>query len=103
MTLRVVSAERVDVKIGDLRYRPALGQRLIDFCDGAVTPLQFGCRAGSCGLCLVRVTSGMANLSAVTDNERILLPELSSDPQARLACQLTLHGPVALERIPAFG
>jgi len=68
-------------------------------CDSHVTALQFGCRAGSCGTCLVRVIEGMHNLSRVTDNEKILLPELTDDPSVRLACQVRVLGPVFL--IPA--
>ncbi len=85
-----------EVRIGDATLRAREGQRLIELCDAHVTPLNFGCRAGSCGTCLIRVDAGMENLSEVTDVEEILLPELTDDPKARLACQVRLTGPVTL-------
>lgn len=90
---------RFQVRIGDVSLTGHEGQRLIELCDAHVTPLPFGCRAGSCGTCMVRVIEGMGNLSGVTDNESILLPELTDDPSARLGCQLRILGPVRL--IPA--
>jgi ferredoxin len=85
-----------EVRIGDATLRARAGQRLIELCDAHITPLNFGCRAGSCGACLIRVDAGMENLSGVTDVEEILLPELTDDPNARLACQVSLAGPVTL-------
>jgi len=38
----------------------------------------------------------VVNLSDVTDVEEILLPELTDEPKARLACQVSLAGPVTL-------
>lgn len=92
----------IEVCVGEVSLLADAGQRLIDLCDANVTSLQFGCRAGSCGTCLVRVVEGMANLSGITDNEKILLPELSDDPAARLGCQLRLFGPVRLVPMPPF-
>jgi ferredoxin len=86
----------IEVRIGDASLRAHEGQRLIELCDSHVTALQFGCRAGSCGTCLVRIVEGAHNLSGVTDNEKILLPELTGDPSARLACQVRVLGPVRL-------
>lgn len=92
----------IEVQVGEVLLLADTGQRLIELCDANITPLQFGCRAGSCGTCLVRVVEGMANVSDITDNEKILLPELSDDPTARLGCQLRLFGPVRLIPVPPF-
>lgn len=92
----------VEVRIGEVSLRARQGQRLIELCDAHVTPLQFGCRAGACGTCLLRVAEGMSNLSAVTENEEILLPALTDDPSARLGCQLEVLGPVRVVPMPPF-
>jgi ferredoxin len=86
----------VKVTIGGVPVMARIGQSLIELCDAHVTPLQFCCRAGSCGTCLVLVREGMENLSEVTGNENILLPELTADRTARLACQIRVLGPVSL-------
>ena len=65
---------------------------LIDICDVNDTPVPFSCRAGSCGTCMVEVVQGAENLSPMSDAEEILLPELTSNPRARLGCQLTIMG-----------
>jgi ferredoxin len=91
-----LAVRQVEVRIGDLALLADEGQSLIDLCDWNVTPVQFCCRAGSCGTCLIRVVDGAHNLSDLTDNETILLPELSDDPSTRLACQVRVFGPVCL-------
>lgn len=83
-----------EVDIGGVTVEAYHGQSLIDLCDSNVVPLRFSCRAGSCGTCMIRVTEGMENLSEKTGNEIVLLPELTDDPEARLACQVSLHGPI---------
>lgn len=90
------AVRQVEVRIGDVALLADEGQSLIDLCDWNVTSLQFCCRAGSCGTCLIRVTEGRGNLSDITDTELILLPELTDDPSARLACQVRVLGPVSL-------
>jgi ferredoxin len=88
--------DQVEVRIGDVALAAEVGQSLLGLCDWNLTPLQFCCRAGSCGTCLIRVVDGMENLSEVTDNELILLPELTEERNARLACQVRIFGPVSL-------
>ncbi len=75
----------------------AAGRSFIDICDEFNTPVLMGCRSASCGTCLVRITSGGENLSPVTQSEAILLDVLADgDPQARLACQCSVHGPISV-------
>jgi ferredoxin len=92
----------VEVSVGGVLLHASEGQRLIELCDAHVTSLQFGCRAGACGTCLVRVVEGMSNLSAPTENEEILLPALTDDPAGRLGCQLQVLGPVCLVPTPPY-
>ena len=85
------------VDIGGVTVYAQDGESLIELCDSNVVPLRFSCRAGSCGTCMIRVVEGMENLSEMTGNEFVLLPELTDDPDARLACQVSLHGPIKVE------
>lgn len=85
------------VEIGGVELDARDGQSLIDLCDSNIVPLRFRCRAGSCGTCMIRVLQGMENLSEKTGNELVLLPELTDNPAARLACQVSLHGPIKME------
>lgn len=47
--------------------------------------------AGKCGKCKVIIASGAANLSRLTDNERILLSEKERRSGMRLACQAKIR------------
>lgn len=85
------------VDIGGVEVEAHHGQSLIELCDSNIVPLRFSCRAGSCGTCMIRVLEGMENLSEKSGNEVVLLPELTEDPAARLACQVSLHGPIKVE------
>jgi 2Fe-2S ferredoxin len=96
------ATRRVEVVIGNVSLLAPEGQALIELCDSHLTPLQFGCRAGACGTCLVQVVEGMHNLSDLTDNEKILLPALTDDPSARLACQLRVLGRVCVVPVAPF-
>ena len=55
--------------------------------------IPFGCEEGICGTCLVRVVSGMENLSELSDKEKMTLPAMGlMDGIHRLACQCTILG-----------
>ena len=74
------------------------GCNLADICDDNHLDIDFQCRGGACGACLVQVMEGSDNLSSRTGNEDILVSELVSDGhEFRLACQLRVFGPVRLE------
>lgn len=87
----------VQVRIGEAVFEAHAGDRLIDLCDWHATALRFSCRAGSCGTCEVRVLEGLDHLSVPTENERIVLSHRQGDSAFRLACQMTVLGPVRLE------
>lgn len=73
------------------------GRSFMEICDEFNTPVLIGCRSASCGTCLVRITAGGDNLSPTSETEAILLSVLADgDPQARLACQCTVHGPISV-------
>jgi adenylate cyclase len=50
-----------------------------------------------CGNCCLRVVSGAANLSPVTESERALLAELGHGPDVRSACTARVFGDVVVE------
>ena len=60
------------------------------------TPLEFDCREADCGICIVRVREGLANLSDQTDAERAFLTAMRAEPDERLACQCQVLGDVDL-------
>ncbi|QYO67171.1 2Fe-2S iron-sulfur cluster-binding protein [Leptolyngbya sp. 7M] len=73
---------------------------LMQICDDHPTPIFFGCREAACGTCLIRISSGLENLSPVTPAERELLDVLAPNHvDARLACQCIVNGSI---RIAAF-
>ena len=61
------------------------GDSIIFACEQLGIP--FGCKDGSCGTCLVKVISGMENLSPKAPAEQAEIP-LAADQ--RLACQCKL-------------
>ncbi len=97
MTQCTTGALPVRVQIGPVAFEACAGDRLIDLCDWHGTGLRFSCRAGSCGTCEVRILEGLGNVSEHTENERIVLSERAGDPAFRLACQMTVLGPVRME------
>jgi len=90
-------SDTTELQIEGLTLTIPVGAKFTEICDRYDTPLLLGCRACSCGTCLVEVIQGMKNLSLPTESEIVLLSILAEDnPQARLACQCAVFGSVAL-------
>jgi len=72
------------------------GSRLLDHLTMENSPVLFGCRAGMCGTCLIRVEPiGDGTLDPPAAAEVELLDIIAPDePRARLACQLALTADV---------
>jgi ferredoxin len=68
------------------------GSRLLDHLTIENSPVLFGCRAGMCGTCLIRVEPvGPATLDPPAPSEVELLDIIApAEPRARLACQVVL-------------
>ncbi len=71
--------------------------------EGAISLLEcrenmtFGCKTGNCGICRVRVLSGMENITDKTVKENRLFDILGvNNPDIRLACQCKITGDVIL-------
>lgn len=58
--------------------------------------IEYDCKEADCGICLVRVLSGIDNLSPVTKKEDDFLRAMRCDPDERLACQARVFGNVHL-------
>jgi len=70
-----LKTDRAEVEVAD-------GEEIISASEAMGIP--FGCKDGSCGSCLIKVVSGMENLSEPAPAERAEIP-LAFDQ--RLACQ----------------
>lgn len=91
----------IAVRVGDTTVETHGGRSLLDVCHEHDLPVEFSCRGGACGTCLVRVLDGADNLSPHTPNEEVLLPELAArGGPHRLACQAIVLGPVHLLWLP---
>ncbi len=63
------------------------GSTARELLDAAGIRIRLGCRGnGACGLCLVQIVEGFANLP--TKNERLILSSEQIEQNIRLACQL---------------
>jgi ferredoxin len=83
--------------LDDLLVEAPTGSRLQEVVDACGADITFGCRNGSCGTCRVRVAKGLDHCSPPSAEERDFLAGLHVPPDHRLACQLTLEGPVDIE------
>lgn len=81
----------------DLLVEAPAGTGLAEIATVAGADLTFGCRAGSCGTCRVRVKEGLEHCSPMTAEERDFLSGLDVPPDQRLACQVTVQGDVAIQ------
>ncbi len=67
------------------------GTSLQAAADRAQVGLPFGCRAGTCGTCVIRVVRGADSLESTGFVEADTLSSIGcTDPRGRLACQLFL-------------
>lgn len=68
------------------------GDYLSEALDAKNSPLLFGCRTGICGTCVIEVEG---DLPAAGPEEQEILDLYAPDtPNARLACQIELTGPI---------
>jgi ferredoxin len=88
---------RVHFLLEDLLVEAPAGTPLQKIADAAGADITFGCRTGSCGTCRVRVVEGLAHCSEPAPEERDFLKGLDAPPDQRLACQVAVHGDVAID------
>jgi ferredoxin len=88
---------RVHFLLEDLVVEAPASTSLQRIADAAGADITFGCRTGSCGTCRVRIAGGQSHCSEPGTEERDFLAGLDAPPDHRLACQVTVHGDVAIE------
>lgn len=88
---------KVHFLLEDLLVEAPEGTSLQRIADAAGADITFGCRTGSCGTCRVRVAEGQLHCSEPGSEERDFLRGLSAPADQRLACQVTVHGDVAID------
>ena len=90
----------ITIMIEDTPIEVRKGERLLEADDRIGLPIEFGCRGGACGTCIVEVIDGMENLGEKTDEEEAILPLIvdEGDTRSRLACQVRIQGPVHLKQ-----
>ena len=68
------------------------GTRLIEISEKVGAGITYGCREGECGSCMIRVVSGMENMSERSVLEDKVLQENMAGRNHRLACQAQVLG-----------
>ena len=79
-------------------------ESILDLLDGTHMRLPYGCRAGSCGVCRVRVLNGLEALEERGFVEQDTLSNCKDPLDVRLACQARVkkdfQGQLLLEAAP---
>jgi ferredoxin len=88
---------KVHFLLEDLLVEAPTGTSLQAIADASGADLTFGCRTGSCGTCRVRIAEGLGHCSVPSPEERDFLRGLGAPADQRLACQVRIHGDVAIE------
>ena len=66
-----------------------VGEAVVDVADDHPhVGIPLACRSANCGICLVRVESGMEALAPPAEDEAQVLSQLGGDPDVRLGCQI---------------
>jgi ferredoxin len=74
------------------------GERLLDVADDhPELGLPAACRAGNCGVCLLRVLQGAGALSEPAAGEQRALVELGAASDERLGCQVRLRADLSAD------
>ena len=78
-------------KLGITVSVPA-GTRLIEISEKVGASITYGCREGECATCMMKIVSGMENMSERSVLEDKVLQENMASRQHRLACQAQVLG-----------
>lgn len=68
------------------------GTRLIELSEKVGAGITYSCREGECGTCMMKIVSGMENMSERSVLEDKVLQENMAGRQHRLACQAQVLG-----------
>lgn len=84
--------QRLKVVPSNNVFELGAGAPLIELDDCKDSGIQFGCRAGACGSCVIRVVSGGEGLSRRSEDESFALNIIGfAEPEYRLACQTNMQ------------
>ena len=83
----------------DLAVNAKSGTKLMAIVKASGADVTFGCKAGTCGTCRVRVVQGASQLLPMKSEEQEFLAAMDAQADERLACQVTVLGDCALEYI----
>jgi len=83
------------LKTGQTFEVPA-GKSFLEFCRENDTPHDFGCTVGRCGTCVLVFGSGAENVDPLSNEERETVEMCTNVEGARLGCQLTILGDIAI-------
>ena len=72
------------------------GTSFLEFCQENDAPHDFGCTVGSCGTCILVFDSGEGNVNPMSNDEKETVEMTTSKAGARLGCQLTILGDIAI-------
>jgi ferredoxin len=73
-----------------------VGGSFLKACQDEDAPHDFGCTVGSCGTCVLTLTSGAENVQP-PDKDEIETLEMCTDVKgARLGCQLRVSGDISV-------
>ena len=82
-------------KTGQTFEVPA-GTSFLEFCQENDAPHDFGCTVGSCGTCILVFDAGEGNVNPMSSDERETVEMTTGKAGARLGCQLTILGDIAI-------
>lgn len=80
-------------------YDVPAGTSFLEFCQTHDAPHDFGCTVGSCGTCVLRIEAGVGNVNPISRDERETVEMCTAVEGARLGCQLTILGDVAVRPV----
>lgn len=75
-----------------------VGTPLMKAAEENDTFLEFGCRNGMCGTCVITILAGEKYLKPPTPEEQATLEELGAKPGQRLGCQLKITHDLKISR-----
>lgn len=80
----------IEFEPDELAVDVPVGTPLVKVAEENDTFLEFGCRNGMCGTCLITITSGGKYLPPPSEEEKITLEDVGAEPGQRLACQIKI-------------
>jgi len=68
---------------------------LLEVCRRIKAPINFGCRIGMCGTCIITIVGDINNVSCKNEAEL----DFTTETNERLACQCTVKGDIYVDQL----